>query len=61
MRLLLFAFAAAAACGILSCVLGSLLHERGSGLAGKYSAYRSLSGRYSAGDLKAAMEKRGAR
>lgn len=58
-RLLFLALAAAAACGVLSCVLGSLLHQRGSALAAKYSAYRSLLGNYSQSEIKAAMEKRG--
>lgn len=58
-RLLFFALATAAACGVLSCVLGSLLQQRGSALAGKYSAYKSLLGNYSQSEIKAAMEKRG--
>jgi len=58
-RLLFFALLAAVGCGILSSLLGTLLHQRGSALAGKYSAYRSLLGNYSQSEIKAAMEKRG--
>ncbi|MDO8806004.1 MAG: hypothetical protein Q7R35_16425 [Elusimicrobiota bacterium] len=57
-RLVFFALAAAAAGGILSCLAGSLLQERGSTLASKYSAFKSLTGNYSASQIKAALEKR---
>lgn len=58
-RLLFIALTAATVAGILSCLLGSLLDERGSALLNKYAAYRSLLGNHSAGEIQAALEKRG--
>ena len=58
-RLLILAFSAAIAGGIIACLLGALLQERGLALAEKYSVYRTLAGSFSLSDIKAAMEKRG--
>jgi len=58
-RVLCLALAAAAAAGIIAALAGTLLQEKGSALADKYSAYRSLLGGRSEGEIKAALEKRG--
>lgn len=58
-RPLLIALAAAVAGGILSGLIGTLLHERGSALVDKYSSYRSLIGGHSESEIKAALRKRG--
>lgn len=58
-RVLCLALAAAAAAGVLAALAGTLLHEKGSALTDKYSAYRSLLGGRSPEQIKAALEKRG--
>lgn len=58
-RLLYLALAAAAAAGIIAALAGTLLHEKGSALTDKYSAYRSLLRGRSPEQIKAALEKRG--
>lgn len=58
-RNLFIALTAAIATGVLACLLGALLDERDSALAGKYSSCRSLLGNHSPGEIKAAPEKRG--
>lgn len=59
-RALLLALAAAALGGVLASLLGVLLHQRGSALYEKYSAYKSITGNYPASEIKTALEKRGA-
>ena len=59
---LCIALTAAVAAGILSCLLGAVLHERGSAMSAKYSRYkdlRSLIGSRSPAEIRAAMERRG--
>ena len=58
-RVLCLALAAAAAAGIIAVLTGTLLQEKGSALADKYSAYRSLLWGRSPEQIKAALEKRG--
>lgn len=58
-RVIFFALAAAAACGILASLGGELLLEHGTELVDRYRRYKSVTGNYSESEIRAALEKRG--
>lgn len=61
-RPLFIGLAAAILGGVLASLLGALLQERGSDLAAKYSAYKSIKSLLrsrSPAEIRAAVEKRG--
>lgn len=57
-RLIFIVLVVAVFCGILAALAGEMLQARGSALADKYSAYKSLLGNYSESEIKAALGKR---